>query len=109
MAAIVNHRIAGTRVTIWDVLHHLDNNWPVQAIADVFSLSPKEIQAAVDYIREHEDEVMEVHRRLEERNARGNPPEIEAKLAQARAKRLAWLREIQEQSSQEARRVGNRA
>jgi len=67
------------------------------------------VQAAVDYIREHEDEVMEVHRSIEERNARGNPPQIEAKLAQARAKRLAWLTERQQGHAQEERRVGNRA
>jgi hypothetical protein len=109
MAAIVNHRIAATRISVWDVLHHLDNRWSAQEIADVFGISPEEIQAAVDYIQENKDEVMEVHRRIEDRNARGNPAEVEAKLAQARAKRLAWLAEKQESHSQEAGRVGNRA
>jgi len=94
MAAIVNHRIAGTRITIWDVLHHLDNKWTVEEIAEVFGISPQEVQAAANYIAEHEDEVRDVHRRLEERNARGNSPEVESKLAQARAKRLAWLRDV---------------
>jgi hypothetical protein len=109
MGAIVNHRIVGTRVSVWDVLHHLHNNWTVQEIADVFGISAEEVQAAVDYIAEHEDEVWEVHRQIEERNAAGNPPEVEAKLAQARAKRLAWLAEKQTEHSREACRVGNRA
>ena len=109
MAAIVNHRIVGTRVSVWDVLHHLHNNWAVPEIADVFGISPEEVQAAVDYIAEHGDEVWEVHRQIEQRNAHGNPSEVEAKLAQARAKRLAWLAEKQNEHSLEACRVGNRA
>ena len=108
MTTIVNHRIDGSRVTVWDVLHHLDNNWAVQEIADVFGVSQDEVQAAIDYIMEHEDEVRDVHRQLEERNARGNPPEIEAKLAQARAKRLAWLTKGRKEHSQEVHDVGNR-
>lgn len=109
MATIVNHRIAGTRITVWDVLHHLDNDWVVQETAEVFGLSPDQIQAAIDYIGEHEDEVRHVDRQLEQRNACGNSPEIESKLAQARAKRLAWLTERQKDQLGEANRVGNRA
>ncbi len=109
MATIVDYRIAGTRVTVWDVLHHLDNNWTVQETADVFAISPEEIQAAVDYIAEHHDAVREVHRQIEERNARGNTSEVEAKLAHARAERLAWLTARQNEHSLEANRVGNRA
>ena len=109
MAALVNHRIVGTRVSVWDVLHHLHNNWTVQEIADVFGISPEQVQAAVDDIAEHEDEVWEVHRQIEQRNAHGNPLGVEAKLAQARAKRLAWLAERQKEHSLEACRVGNRA
>ena len=109
MAAILNHRIVGTRVSVWDVLHHLHNNWAVAEIADVFEISSEEVQAAVDYIAEHGDEVWEVHRQIEQRNAHGNSPEIEAKLAQARAKRLVWLAEKQNEHSLEACRVGNRA
>ena len=108
MDAIVNHRIVGTRVSVWDVLHHLHNNWTVQEIADVFDISPEEVQAAVDYIAEHEDEVWEVHRQIEHRNAQGNPPELAAKLDQARAKRLAWLAERQKERLRETHRVGNR-
>jgi uncharacterized protein (DUF433 family) len=108
MATIMNYRIAGTRVTVWDILHHLENGWTVPEIAEVFGISPEEVQTAMDYIADHVDEVREVHRQIEERNARGNPPEVEAKLAQARAKRLAWLTERQNDNSREECRVGNR-
>lgn len=89
--AIVDYRIAGTRITVWDVLHHLDHDWPLSDIADVLGVSLESVQAAVDFIREHHDEVMDVHRQIEERNARGNPPEVRRKLAHLRAKRLEWL------------------
>ncbi|MBM4095093.1 MAG: DUF433 domain-containing protein, partial [Planctomycetes bacterium] len=45
MAAMMNHRIAGTRVSVWDVLHHLHHNWTLPEIADVFGISPEEAQA----------------------------------------------------------------
>jgi len=40
----------------------------------------------MDYIEEHRAEVDEVHRQIEERNARGNPPEVQAKLDAIHAK-----------------------
>ena len=88
---IVDHRIAGTRITVWDVLHHLENDWPPEEIAEVLGLSDQQVQAAVDYIHVHRAEVMEVHQQIEERNARGNPPNVQTKLEAARARRLEWL------------------
>ncbi len=43
------------------------------------------------YMDEHLAEAMEVHNRIEERIAKGNPPEIEAKLEGARARMTAWM------------------
>ena len=77
------------------------------AIADAFGIPPAAVQAAVDYIAEHKDEVPDFQRQIEERNVRGNPPEMEAKLAQARAKRLVCLTGRQDEHPQEACRVGN--
>ena len=105
----VNYRIADTRITVWDVLHHLDNDWTVREIAEVFCLSPAQVQAAVDYIGEHEDEVRNIHRRIEERNASGNSAEVEDKLARARAKRLVWLTEQGQKRPKEADCVGSHA
>ena len=88
---IVDHRIAGTRITVWDVLHHLENDWSWEEIAEVLGLSDEQVHATVEYIRAHRDEVMKVHRRIEERNARGNAPDVRAHLEAARARRLEWM------------------
>jgi uncharacterized protein (DUF433 family) len=92
-AEILHNRIAGTRITVWDVLHYLEGGWSRREIADFFKLGDDQIQAAIDYIDANYDYVMQVHREIEERNARGNPPEIEAKLVKTRAKMQAWLEE----------------
>lgn len=107
MAAIIAHRIAGTRITVWDVLHHVENNWSIEAIAEVFNLTTDQVHATLAYIQDHRDEVMKVHRSIEERNARGNAPEVAAKLAEAHAKRLAWMKQRQEALTQERAGVGN--
>ena len=107
MASIENNHIAGTRITVWDVLHYLENNWSLQEIGDLLNVPLDAVHAAADYIDAHREEVMEVHRRIEERNARGNTPEVDAKLQEAHAKRLAWMAERRARS-REDRRVGNR-
>jgi uncharacterized protein (DUF433 family) len=104
---IVNNRIAGTRITVWDVLHYLEGGWTRREIGDFFKLGEDRIQAAIDYIDANREYVMHVHREIEERNARGNPPEIEAKLAQSRAKREAWMRERQQAKTREQESAGH--
>jgi hypothetical protein len=47
----------------------------------VLPISLDEARALIQYIEDHKEEVMAVHRRIEERIARGNPPEVEARLA----------------------------
>jgi hypothetical protein len=55
-------------------------------------LTEAQIAAAARYIEEHRDEVMVVHRQIEDRKARGNPPDILAKAAKSRAKVQEWLK-----------------
>lgn len=93
VAAIENNRIAGTRITVWDVLHYLEAGRSYDEIAEVLRVSREQVEAAARHIDEHREYVMGVHRQIEERNARGNPPEILAKLEQTRAKMEAWLKE----------------
>ncbi|HKI32327.1 MAG TPA: DUF433 domain-containing protein [Gemmataceae bacterium] len=83
---IVNNRVDGLRVTIYDVLHYLEAGRSAAEIADILSLTPEQVEAAVRYIGERRDEVMAAHRRIEERLARGNPPEIEAHARAGRAR-----------------------
>lgn len=86
---IVNNRIAGTRITVWDITYYLEKGRSPEYIAQVLPVTVEQVRAAIRFIEEHKDEVMAVHRQIEERHARGNPPEVEAKLAESRAKRLA--------------------
>lgn len=90
-------RIAGSRITVYDVYYYLDAGWTVAAIAELFSLTVEQIQAAVQYIELHRDEVHAVHEKIEARNARGNSPEVEAKMAATRVKIQSWL-EVRRQS-----------
>ena len=50
----------------------------------MIALRVAEVQALAGYIEEHKDEVMAVHRQIEERIAQGNPPEVVALLEQSR-------------------------
>jgi uncharacterized protein (DUF433 family) len=89
---IIEDRIAGTRITVYDVLHYLESgDWQASEIAEVLQLTPEQVQAAIHYIDEHKERVMAVHRRIEERIARGNPPEVEAHRAATRRRMEAWL------------------
>lgn len=94
--------IAGTRITVYDVVHYLEAGRQPQAIATILRLTLDQVLTAIKYIEEHKAEVMAVHQRIEERIARGNPPEVEAKLKATRAKMQAWRQERQQAKSQEA-------
>jgi len=69
-----SHRIAGTRISVWDVLHYLETGWSRPEIAATLHLSGAQVDAVARYIEEHKEELMVVHRRIEARKARGNPP-----------------------------------
>jgi uncharacterized protein (DUF433 family) len=89
---IMQNRIEGTRITIWDVLHYLEAGWSRPDIAATLHLTEAQVTAAASYIEDHRDEVMVVHRQIEDRKARGNPPDILAKAAKSRAKVQEWLK-----------------
>jgi uncharacterized protein (DUF433 family) len=90
---IVKNRIAATRITVWDVLHYLETGWSQPEIAGTLHLSDAQVDAVARYIEEHKEELMAVHRQIEARKARGNPPEITAKLAQSSTKLQEWLKQ----------------
>jgi uncharacterized protein (DUF433 family) len=90
-SAIVNNRIAGTRITVYDVYYYLDRGCPPEEIADVLSLSLGEVEAALAHIAANREEVRAVHEQIEERHARGNLPEVEAKRKASHAKLQDWL------------------
>ena len=93
---IVKNRIAGTRITVWDVLHYLETGWSHPDIAKILHLSEAQVEAVARYIEAHKDALMAVHRQIEDRKARGNSPEIKAKLAKSRTKLQEWLKQHHE-------------
>ena len=95
---IIKDRIDGTRITVWDVYYYLEANWSDEQIRGVLRLTQEQLQVAKQYIELNHDYVLEGHRRVEERNARGNSPEVEEKLKQTRAKMQAWLAQRKEQA-----------
>jgi uncharacterized protein (DUF433 family) len=109
MNATVNElgRISGTRITVYDLVPYLEANWVHQEIANLLSLSRDHFQAGLRYIEENREAVMAVHREIEERNARGNPPEVLAKLEGVRERMKAWLEERKKLPNPEVNGAGN--
>jgi uncharacterized protein (DUF433 family) len=93
---MVKNCVAGTRITVWDVLHYLETGWSQSKIASSLHLSDQQVEAVTRYIEEHRGQLMVVHRQIEARKARGNPPEITAKLAQSRTNLQEWLQQHHE-------------
>ena len=63
--------IAGTRITVYDILDYTTMNWHHTAIAAMFRISSRQVLAAVQYIEDHKDEVM-----AEYQKQTGNAPEL---------------------------------
>jgi uncharacterized protein (DUF433 family) len=83
-AAITNRgrgpEIAGTRITVFDIMDYLKQGWHHTAIAAWLRLSSDQVLAAIDYIEQHQAEVEAEYQTILAREARGNPPEVQAKL-----------------------------
>ncbi|MFI5459575.1 MAG: DUF433 domain-containing protein [Isosphaerales bacterium] len=100
-------RIEGSRITVFDILDYLRADWHPTQIALLFRLSSRQVDAAVRYIDEHKDEVMEQYNRILERSARGNPPELQAKLDAGHERFLAMAEARRRSKSQKAHAAGN--
>jgi uncharacterized protein (DUF433 family) len=78
--------IAGSRITVYDVLYETQYGLEPAAIAELFQLTLEQVQAALQYIDEHKEQVWADYRQIMERHARGNPPETQAKVDATHAK-----------------------
>ena len=78
--------IAGTRITVYDIMDYYTKDWHHTAIATWLRISSAQVLAAIQYIEAHQDEVMAEYQKMLERDAQGNPPEIQAKLDAIHAK-----------------------
>lgn len=74
--------IKGTRITVYDVIDYLKEDWRAEHIAAMFRLSLEDIEAAIDYIERHEEDVMAGYRQIVARHQNViYSPEVQAKLA----------------------------
>ena len=84
--------IEGTRITVYDVLDYTQEGWRYDQIAGLFRLPSEDIQAAIQYIEDHKEEVMTAYRQIlaRHRNVQYSPA-VQAKLARNRQKLQAKL------------------
>lgn|SRR5262249_53207771 len=100
-------QIAGTRITVFDIMDYLRLGWHHTAIAAWLRLSSNQVLAAIKYIEEHKEYCEEEYKIILEREARGNPPEIQRKLEASHAKLLALLEQHHRDGKPENHHAGN--
>src|SRR5947209_7512029 len=95
-------RVRGRRDARSGRLYHVDPRTrammgrPADRIALTLSLSSRQVRAANRYIEEHRDKVAADYQEMLDRDARGNPPELQAKLDAGHERFLAMVRERRE-------------
>ena len=99
--------IAGSRITVYDVLAETQAGTTPEELAQWYQLDVAQIQLALRYIEEHREEVLAVNRKILDRIARGNPPEVEAKRQASHAKLLALKEALAWKRAQETNGEGN--
>lgn len=99
--------IEGSRITVFDVLYYHQNGWYRDEIACLFRLSSRQVEAALRYIEEHKEEVMATNAKIEARIARGNPPELQAKLDAIHGAARAKWEELRRSKGQEIQGEGH--
>jgi hypothetical protein len=86
-------RLKGSRINCHAVYDYLKHFRPHTEIVLALQISHEEVLALIHYIVEHEEEVEANWQAFEAAAAKGNPPEVEAKLVETRARMQAWRQE----------------
>ena len=84
-------KIEGTRITVYTVLEYLRAGRTRDWIAAMLQLSLAQVQAAMDYIRNHETQVNAEYDAILARIEKGNSAQVEEKLRANREKVKARL------------------
>jgi uncharacterized protein (DUF433 family) len=84
-------KIEGTRITVYTVLDYLRVGRTRDWIAAMLHLSSDQVQAALDYIGDHDAQVNAAYATIMERIKKGNSTQAEAKLRDNRDKVNARL------------------
>ena len=96
--------IAGTRITVYDVMDYYKHGWHRDRIAVLFRLSSRDIQAAIDYIEAHKEEVLAEYQKILDRHHNYKyPPEVQKVVDECRERADRRLKEIRERRSKEGR------
>ncbi|HEX2475658.1 MAG TPA: DUF433 domain-containing protein [Lacipirellulaceae bacterium] len=100
-AKIINRgrgpEIAGTRITVYDVMDYYKDGWHRDRIAVLFRLSSRDIQAAIDYIEANKMQVeIEYQKILDRHRNYTYPPEVRAKLEHISGDATRRLQEIRQ-------------
>lgn len=78
--------IAGTRITVYDVMDYYLAGDSLSFIAYALSIYPEQVAAAIKYIEQHKEQVAAEHQEMLKGDAVGNSPELEERLKAAHAK-----------------------
>jgi uncharacterized protein (DUF433 family) len=88
--------IKGTRITVYAVLDYILECWHPARIAAWLNLNTDQVEAARTYLRDNTIEVLKDYVKILERSARGNPPELQAKIDAGHERFQELLKQIQE-------------
>jgi uncharacterized protein (DUF433 family) len=106
-AKIINRgrgpEIAGTRITVYDVMDYYKHGWHRDQTAALFRLSSRDIQAAIDYIESHEEEVEIEYQTILNRHRNYKYPDWVQKIVeQCKDRADLRLKEIRERRAKES-------
>src|SRR4051794_36075623 len=90
--------IAGSRITVYDVLAETQAGATPEELAGWYQLDVAQIRLALDYIEENREEVLRDYEAIRARHARGNPAEVRQRLETSRARLEAVREELQRRS-----------
>src|SRR4030095_8116108 len=94
--------IEGTLITVYDVLDYVRQGWHRDRIAALFRLSSRDIQAALDYIDQHHDDVLTSYQHIRARQKDYQyAPDVTAQIAASRQRAQARLAAITSSRSAE--------
>ncbi|HKI37364.1 MAG TPA: DUF433 domain-containing protein [Gemmataceae bacterium] len=86
--------IAGSRITVYDVLAETGAGATPEELAGWYQLDVEQIHLALRYIEEHKEEVERDWAAIKARHARGNSPEVQAKVEALRPLAKAKIEEL---------------
>jgi len=99
--------IAGSRITVYDVLAETRVGTTPEEMAGWYQLDVEQIHLALRYIEEHREEVERKWAAIKARHARGNPPEIQAKIEAGRGAARARVEELRRRAAERAKENGD--